>query len=60
MSLGNGHDLLIPALWYYAGAFSTAGSERLVWVERKMNAVKYREVFEERLLQCTQNLRMGQ
>ena len=43
-------------LW---GGFSAAGTERLVRIEGKMNWAKYREIFDENLLQSAQDLRLG-
>ena len=37
-------------LW---GCFSAAGTGRLVRMEGKMNGAKYREIFDENLLQST-------
>ena len=37
--------------------FSVAGS--LIRIERKMNGAKYREIFDENLLQSTHDLRLG-
>ena len=42
-------------LW---GCFSAAGTERLVRIEGRMNAAKYREVLEENLLQSASDLRL--
>ncbi len=43
-------------LW---GCFSAAGTGRLVAIEGKMNAAKYREILDENLLQSAQDLRLG-
>ncbi len=43
-------------LW---GCFSAAGTEGLVRVEEKHNALKYRDSLNENLVQCIQNLRLG-
>ena len=43
-------------LW---GCFSAAGTGRLVAIEGKMNAAKYRDILEENLLQSAQDLRLG-
>ncbi len=43
-------------LW---GCFSAAGTGRLVALEGKMNAAKYRDILDENLLQSAQNLRLG-
>ncbi len=43
-------------LW---GCFSAAGTGRLVAIERKMNAAKYRDILDENLLQSAQDLRLG-
>ncbi len=43
-------------LW---GCFSAAGTGRLVAIEGKMNAAKYRDILDENLLQSAQDLRMG-
>ena len=43
-------------LW---GCFSMAGMGRLVMIEGKMNGAMYREIFDENLLQSTQDLRLG-
>ncbi len=43
-------------LW---GCFSAAGTGRLVAIEGKMNAVKYRDILDENLLQSAQDLRLG-
>ncbi len=44
-------------LW---GCFSAAGTGRLVAIEGKMNAAKYRDILDENLLQSSQDLRLGQ
>ncbi len=41
------------------GCFSAAGTGRLVAIEGKMNAVKYRDILDENLLQSAQDLRLG-
>nr|CBN81810.1 Putative transposase [Dicentrarchus labrax] len=43
-------------LW---GCFSAAGTGRLVAIEGKMNAAKYRDILEENLFQSAQDLRLG-
>uniref|UniRef100_A0AAZ3PUF0 Transposase Tc1-like domain-containing protein n=1 Tax=Oncorhynchus tshawytscha TaxID=74940 RepID=A0AAZ3PUF0_ONCTS len=43
-------------LW---GCFSAAGTARLVRIKAKMNGAKYREIFDENLLQSAQDLRLG-
>jgi hypothetical protein len=43
-------------LW---GCFSVAGTGRLVRIKAKMNRVKYRAIFDENLLQSSQDLRLG-
>jgi hypothetical protein len=43
-------------LW---GCFSAAGTGRRVKIGGKMNGAKYREIFDENLLQSTQDLRLG-
>ncbi len=43
-------------LW---GCFSAAGTGRLVTIEGKMNAAKYRDILDEHLLQSAQDLRLG-
>ncbi len=43
-------------LW---GCFSAAGTGRLVAIEGKMNAAKYRDILNENLLQSAQDLRLG-
>ncbi len=43
-------------LW---GCFSAAGTGRLVAIEGKMNADKYRDILDENLLQSAQDLRLG-
>ncbi len=43
-------------LWFF---FSAAGTGRLVAIEGKMNAAKYRDILDENLLQSTQDLRLG-
>uniref|UniRef100_A0A9J7WXV5 Transposase n=1 Tax=Cyprinus carpio carpio TaxID=630221 RepID=A0A9J7WXV5_CYPCA len=43
-------------LW---GCFSAAGTGRLVAIEEKMNAAKYRDILDENLLQSAQDLRLG-
>uniref|UniRef100_A0A671VMH4 Tc1-like transposase DDE domain-containing protein n=1 Tax=Sparus aurata TaxID=8175 RepID=A0A671VMH4_SPAAU len=43
-------------LW---GCFSAAGTVRLVAIEGKMNAAKYRDILEENLFQSAQDLRLG-
>ncbi|KAI3361531.1 hypothetical protein L3Q82_013680 [Scortum barcoo] len=43
-------------LW---GCFSAAGTGRLVSIEGKMNAAKYRDILEENLFQSAQDLRLG-
>ncbi len=44
-------------LW---GCFSAAGTGRLVAIEGKMNAAKYRDILDENLLQSAQDLRLGE
>ena len=44
-------------LW---GGFSPAGTGRLGRIEGKINGAKYREIFDENLLQSAQDLRLGQ
>ncbi len=39
--------------------FSAAGTGRLVAIEGKMNAAKYRDILDENLLQSAQDLRLG-
>ncbi len=41
------------------GRFSAAGTGRLVAIEGKMNAAKYRDILDENLLQSAQDLRLG-
>ncbi len=43
-------------LW---GCFSAAGTGRLVAIEGKMNAAKYRDILDENLLQSARDLRLG-
>ncbi len=43
-------------LW---GCFSAAGTGRLVAIEGKMNAAKYRDILDENLLQSAQDIRLG-
>ena len=43
-------------LW---GCFLAAGTGRLVRIEGKMNGPKYREILDENLLQCAQDLTLG-
>ncbi len=43
-------------LW---GCFSAAGTGRLVAIEGKMNAAKYKDILDENLLQSAQDLRLG-
>ncbi len=43
-------------LW---GCFSAAGTGRLVAIEGKMKAAKYRDILDENLLQSAQHLRLG-
>ncbi len=43
-------------LW---GCFSAAGTGRLVAIEGKVNAAKYRDILDENLLQSAQDLRLG-
>ncbi len=43
-------------LW---GCFSAAGTGRLVAIDGKMNAAKYRDILDENLLQSAQDLRLG-
>ncbi len=43
-------------LW---GCFSAAGTGRLVAIEGKMNAAKYRNILDENLLQSAQDFRLG-
>ncbi len=40
------------------GCFSAAGTGRLVAIEGKMNAAKYRDILDENLLQSAQDLRL--
>ncbi len=42
-------------LW---GCFSAAGIGRLVAIEGKMNAAKYRDILDENLLQSAQDLKV--
>ncbi len=42
-----------------AASFSAAGTGRLVAIEGKMNAAKYRDILDENLLQSAQDLRLG-
>ncbi|KAG2459959.1 TC1A transposase, partial [Polypterus senegalus] len=44
-------------LW---GCFSAAGTGRLVAIEGKMNAAKYRDILDKNLLQSAKDLRLGQ
>ncbi|KAL0148387.1 hypothetical protein M9458_056287 [Cirrhinus mrigala] len=46
----------IMMLW---GCFSAAGTGRLVAIEGKMNAAKYRDILDENPLQSAQDLRLG-
>uniref|UniRef100_A0AAZ3RP71 Transposase n=1 Tax=Oncorhynchus tshawytscha TaxID=74940 RepID=A0AAZ3RP71_ONCTS len=41
------------------GCFSVAGTGRLVRIEGKMNGAKYRDIFDENLLQSAQDLGLG-
>ena len=41
------------------GCFSVAGTGRIVRIEGKMNRAKYKEILDENLLQCAQDLRLG-
>ncbi len=41
------------------GVFSAAGTGRLVAIEGKMNAAKYRDILDENLLQSAQDLRLS-
>jgi hypothetical protein len=43
-------------LW---GCFSAAGTGRLVRIEGRRNRSKYRENFDENLLQSAQDIRLG-
>ena len=43
-------------LW---GRFSVTGTGRLVRIEGKTKGAKYREIFDENLLQTAQNPRLG-
>ncbi len=43
-------------LW---GCFSAAGTGRLVAIEGKMNAAKYRDIMDKNILQSAQDLRLG-
>ncbi|KAG2466809.1 TC1A transposase, partial [Polypterus senegalus] len=43
-------------LW---GCFSAAGTGRLVAIEGKMNAAKYRDILDKNLLQSAKDLRLG-
>ncbi len=42
------------------GVFSAAGTGRLVAIEGKMNAAKYRDILDENLLQSAQDLRLAE
>ena len=42
------------------GSFSSTGAGRLVRINRKMNEAKCREIFDENLLQSTQDFRLRQ
>ena len=48
MKLGGGTIMLL-------GCFSKAGTGRLVRIEEKINRAKYREIFDENLLQGAQD-----
>uniref|UniRef100_A0A8C9YW01 Tc1-like transposase DDE domain-containing protein n=1 Tax=Sander lucioperca TaxID=283035 RepID=A0A8C9YW01_SANLU len=52
----HGGGSIIIMLW---GCFSAAGTGRLVAIEGKMNAAKYRDILEENLIQSAQDLRLG-
>jgi hypothetical protein len=41
------------------GCFSVAGTGRQVTIKAKMNGAKYRKIFDEKLLQKAQDLRLG-
>ena len=64
---GTAHHLpnTIPTVKHGGGSimlcffFSAAGTGRLVAIEGKMNAAKYRDILEENLLQSAQDLRLG-
>ncbi len=43
----------------WGGGGSAAGTGRLVAIEGKMNAAKYRDILDENLLQSVQDLRLG-
>ncbi|XP_061627770.1 uncharacterized protein mxd4 isoform X1 [Phyllopteryx taeniolatus] len=64
---GTAHHLsnTVPTVKHGGGSimlwmcFSPAGTGRLVAIEKKMNAAKYRDILDESLLQSAQNLRLG-
>lgn len=41
------------------GCFSAAGPDKLVMGEDQINTEKYREILEEKLIQCARELRLG-
>ena len=41
------------------GMFSTAGTEKLVRIERMMDGSKYREILEGNLFQSSRDFRLG-
>ncbi len=64
---GTAHHLsnTVPTVKHGGGSimlcffFSAAGTGRLVAIEGKMNAAKYRDILDENLLQSAQDLRLG-
>ncbi|KAK3542723.1 hypothetical protein QTP70_000093 [Hemibagrus guttatus] len=64
---GTAHHLAntIPTMKHGGGSImlwecsSVAGTERLVRIERKMNAAMYRDILDENLLQISLDLRLG-
>jgi hypothetical protein len=50
---------MVVSQHHAVGIFSAAGTGRLVRNEEKINGAKYREIFDENLLQSAHDLSLG-